>query len=355
MLSGMRRLEASGFAGGAALATLTRSRGSTFRRPGARMLVFGDGTVVRGLSGGCPEADIAARAADIIASDTPRIVRYNSNNVFDPMVEMGCGGDIEVLIEPLNCAADLKFLFAVEQNLNARKPGYLATLFARNGECLAPRPRRLFWTGRVEADEIGDEPLTDAIVEVTMKGDLPKAATCIDTQSGVMDVLIEKLQPPHMLVLVGVNAVSRALAQIGMQLGWLVTIVDHRGLDISPSQLPSGARIKHLRPEEIGRGIVLDEYSSVVVMTHKLDTDITYLKSLTDTPVSYLGTMGSRTRAARICEATGLGPPQLHAPAGLDIGSETPEEIALSIAAEILAVNSSRQGRALSELDGPIH
>jgi xanthine/CO dehydrogenase XdhC/CoxF family maturation factor len=90
-------------------------------------------------------------------------------------------------------------------------------------------------------------------------------------------------------------------------------------------------------------------------MTHKLDTDIAYLQVLRDVPVAYLGAIGSRTRAAKLYEATGLAPPRLRAPAGLDVGSETPEEIALAIAAEIVAVSTGHGGGALSAIGSPIH
>ena len=107
LLEGFKRLQSSGFAGGAALATLTRTHGSTFRRAGARMLVCGDGTVVRGLSGGCPEADIISRAHDVIGAGTARIVRYDRDNGLDALIELGCGGELEVLIEPLARSSDL--------------------------------------------------------------------------------------------------------------------------------------------------------------------------------------------------------------------------------------------------------
>ena len=139
LLQGFRRLESSNFAGGGALATLTRTQGSTFRRAGARMLVCGDGMVVRGLSGGCPEADIIARAHEVIAAGTSRIVRYDRENGLDALIELGCGGELEVLIEPLSGEEQIRFVAAAQQCLSARRPGCLATAFARDGAVLAPR------------------------------------------------------------------------------------------------------------------------------------------------------------------------------------------------------------------------
>lgn len=356
LLEGIRRLENAGFAGGAALATLTRTRGSTFRRPGARMLVLGDGSIIRGLSGGCPEADIAERARRVIAADLPEIARYHSDNVFDPMAEMGCGGDLEVLIEPLNRAADLKFIAAVERCLDARESGFLATVYGQAGQCLRPRPRRLIWKeGAIDGD-LEDESLAQAVIElISDDGTVAPIARQIESPAGPVDVLIEPLRPPHALVLVGVSAVSLALTQLGVQLGWRVTLVDHRADVPPPPGIPAGVTFRRVEPTRVAAQLVLDRHSSVVVMTHKLDTDIAYLKALGDAPVSYLGAIGSRARVATLREATGLAPPRLRAPAGLDVGSETPEEIALSIAAEIVAVAAGRAGGALSAVGKPIH
>lgn len=355
LLAGIRRLEANGFAGGAALATLTRTSGSTFRRSGARMLVCGDGTVVRGLSGGCPDADIAQRAAGVIAADRPELVHYNGDNIFDPMMEAGCGGDIEVLIEPLSCRADVAFLDVVERCLNARRTGLLATIYAREGKCLSPRPRRLVWTDESDGD-VGDGWLAMAIRERAIaNGVASPAAQTIETGEGAVDVLIEPLNPPHALVLVGISAVSLALARFAVQLGWITTLVDHRSGCEQPVAVPDCVRYVALQPEELVGGLAPDGRTSVVVMTHRLEIDIAYLLALRDEPVAYLGAVGSRSRVATILGATGLGPERLRAPAGLDVGSETPEEIALAIAAEILAATNARHGGALSAVAGPIH
>jgi xanthine/CO dehydrogenase XdhC/CoxF family maturation factor len=249
LLAAIRRLEANGFAGGAALATLTRTSGSTFRRPGARMLVCGDGTVVRGLSGGCPDADIALRATRVIASDRPELVHYNGDSIFDPMIGAGCGGAIEVLIEPLNRRADLTFLDDIERCLNARKTGLLATVYARDGKCLSPRPQHLVWTDESSDGDIGDGRLAKAIRErASANGKGSPAAHRIETDEGAVDVLIELLNPPHVLVLIGISAVSLALARFAVQLGWLTTLVDHRSDRERPVDAPDSVRYIALPP-----------------------------------------------------------------------------------------------------------
>ncbi len=357
LLEGFKRLQSSGFAGGAALATLTRTHGSTFRRAGARMLVCGDGTIVRGLSGGCPEADIIARAHDVIGAGTARIVRYDRENGLDALIELGCGGELEVLIEPLARASDLGFVGAVEQCLGSRHPGFLATAFTCNGAVLGPRPQRLVWSGETLHDEFGDARFAAALIEhagTAANGKRPHVQD-FDSAQGPVDVLFETLLPPYAAVLIGVNAASLALARIGRGLGWDVTLVDHRDDPQPAAALAPGASLVSAQPAQLARRVSLDNRSFAVVMTHNIERDIEYLRALLPAPLAYIGAIGSRQRARKLLDGCGALPPRVHAPAGLDLGSETPEEIALAIAAEILAVSTGRGGTPLSASAGPIH
>ena len=355
LLQGFRKLEGQGFAGGAALATLTRTHGSTFRRAGARMLVCGDGSVVRGLSGGCPEADIIARAHEVISAGTARIVRYDRENGLDALIELGCGGELEVLIEPVAGAADLGFVGAVERCIGTRAPGFLATAYARDGVVLGPRPRRLVWSGRTLHDEFDDAALSEALIARAGAVNGRPQVQGFDTAQGSMDVLIETLLPPYAIVLIGVNAASLALARIGRGLGWDVSLVDHREGAEAPKGLAPGARLVQAQAGNLASRVSLDARSFAVVMTHNLERDIEYLRALLPAPLAYLGAIGSRQRAQKLLKGCEASAPRVRAPAGLDLGSETPEEIALAIAAEILAVTTGRAGTPLSASTGPIH
>ncbi|MDR3415731.1 MAG: XdhC family protein [Nevskia sp.] len=357
LLEGFRRLEARQFEGGAALATLTRTQGSTFRRAGARMLVCGDGTVVRGLSGGCPEADIIARAREVIAGGGARIVRYDRDNGLDALIELGCGGELEVLIEPVTRREELRFVGVVERCLQERGDGVLATAFARDGVCIAPRPRRLVWSGQTLLDELEDPGLSAAVTRLAA-GPVerrPQVRRLESAHGGAVDVLFESLLPPYAAVLVGVNAASLALARIGVSLGWDVSVVDHRGDARPPLELPDAATWLAATPEQLTQRLSFDSRCFAVVMTHNLERDIEYLHRLLPAPLAYLGAIGSRQRVQKLLAACGGAASKLRAPAGLDLGSETPEEIALAIAAEILAVSNGRSGTPLSAGDGPIH
>ena len=334
----------------AALATLTRTRGSTFRRPGTRMLVLGNGQVVCELSGGCPQRDIVTRALEVIDSGEPRLVGYNAESGLDVLIEMGCGGELEVLIEPLLSVAAIDYVDTLAHCLAQRRTLHMATLFAREGKPVMPR--RLVWNGHGLAyDAIGDGPLVQAITA--------HAAMAIrraqSLSLGGADLLLEAIAPPHALVVIGSSAAARALLPVAGALGWRTTLVDHDPARLDAADLPAGLHTACATPQQLADTVLLDEHSSVVVMTHNLEQDIAYLSALRSARVAYIGALGSRERVARMRDQPALAGLHLHAPAGLDIGSETPEEIALAIAAEIMAVVNGRNGGHLRDNDGAIH
>lgn len=353
--AGLTLLRAQNFASGAALATLTRTFGSTFRRAGARMLVIGDGTIVRGLSGGCPEADIIARAQDVIQTGVARIVRYNRETGLDALMELGCGGELEVLIEPLVNETALQFADAAADCLAQRRRGVLATVFAADGQCLEPAPRRLVWRDGIIVDSTDSAALSAAVAELAQAAQpgAPRVET-VAVDGVVYEVLIETLIPPHALSIIGNNAGATALAKIGAGLGWAVTLVDHRDAPQWPGDLPPQIRCVSAGPETITSTVPLDNRSSAVVMTHNLARDIDYISALAPSTIAYLGAIGSRQRSRKLLDAC-MPQRRVHAPAGLDVGSETPEEIALAIAAEILAVTNGRGAQPLGDTNGPIH
>lgn len=339
----------------AALATLTRTRGSTFRRPGTRMLVLGDGRVVCELSGGCPQRDIVARAREVMADGTPKLVRYNAESGLDVLIEMGCGGELEVLIEPLLAIHDTDFIDTLSRCLDQRRTIHMATLFAVNNA--AVMPRRLVWNGSdVPYDAIGDASLAKAIMAYAPASVSRRAGTLsLPFAHGTADVLVEVIAPPHALVVIGSSAAARALLPLASALGWRTTLVDNDPARLHAADLPDGLHTACAEPHQLLDAIALDTHSSVVVMTHNLEQDIAYLSALDGAPIAYIGALGSRERVARMRHSSALDGLHVHAPAGLDIGSETPEEIALAIAAEIMAVINRRNGGHLRDNDGAIH
>jgi xanthine dehydrogenase accessory factor len=339
----------------AALATLTRTRGSTFRRPGTRMLVFGDGRVVCELSGGCPQRDIVVRAQEVIASTLPRLIRYNADSGLDVLLEMGCGGELEVLIEPLATAHAVGFVDSLAQCLNDRRCAHMATLYCVDERVV--QPQRMLWCEHdVLHDDIKDPALTRSIVDAIAPATGKHVVTLrLPSARGIVDVLVEPIAPPHALVVIGSSAAARALLPLAEALGWQTILVDQDPARLQATPLPAGLRAVCASPGNLRDAFPLDAQSSVVVMTHNLEQDIAYLGALRGAPVAYIGALGSRDRVARMRDNPALAGIHVHAPAGLDIGSETPEEIALAIAAEIMAVINNRSGGPLRDNEGGIH
>lgn len=342
--------------GGAALATITQTRGSTFRRAGASMLILSDGRMVCELSGGCPQRDIALRAQQVIDSGRPILVEYGRDANFDVMLETGCGGELEVLIEPLIEPRDLAFLEALKRLRSRRVAGAMATVYAVDGQVLTSGPQRLVQGDGAAWTDIEDAALRDRLTaDLLPREPLPAPAAItrrIVANGKHYDVLLESLDPPHALVIVGDAVSARSLAELSVRLGWQTTLVDHSNEALEASD---GIHRVKAPPKALAARVVLDLATSVVVMTHRLERDLAYIEALLETPVGYLGVIGSRQRTAHIRQAFPQTYPRLHAPAGLDVGSETPQEIALAVAAEILAVRNGRAGGPLSQSQAPIH
>jgi xanthine/CO dehydrogenase XdhC/CoxF family maturation factor len=344
----------AGCADGAALATLVRTHGSAFRRAGACMLVHGDGRIVRGLSAGCPDADIAAHARDVILRKEARLVRYDREHGYDVLLELGCGGELEVLVEPLGSATDLAFLDAVDRCLQRRRPSLLMSVFARDGQCL-PQPRRLVWCDGVVHDGLADPALTDLLLSrvEALSRDAGARLQAIETRAGTFDAFVERLLPPLRLVVVGAGLIPSALTRLARTLGWQAVMVDHR--EAPADATPPGVERIWAEPRHFADRVAIDARTAVVVVTHNLERDLDYLRVVPHEQAGYVGALGSRGRAGKMRTALGPLAAGLHSPAGLDIGSETPEEIALAIASEIQAVTSGHGGGRLSATRGPIH
>lgn len=349
LLAESRRLASSG---GGAMATLLRTRGPVFRRPGARMLIGRDGSIARGLSAGCPEADLVAQARAQFGVESVRLVRYDREHGYDALLELGCGGEMEILLETFDTLEDLRYLAAIETLLAKRAHGCLITAYARDGRCLKTT-QRMIWSDAVVLDEM-DRSVSAAVLQQLSVLPMGVVAETLASASGRFDVLFEPLLPPLSLYIVGDNVGARALARLACAFGWLVTLVDHRD-DAPLAPLPMEVRFVRAGAATLLQQASFDMRSAVVVMTHNLERDLDYLRALRETPLAYLGALGSRQRSGRMHAELSPSVTPLHAPAGLDIGSETPEEIALAILAEIRAVTNGRLGGRLSSSDGPIH
>jgi xanthine dehydrogenase accessory factor len=314
----------------AVLATLVAVAGSSYRRPGARLLVTTDGHRVGSISGGCLEEDILVRAQRVAATGRAELVTYDTSSENDLIwgVGLGCHGVVEVLLERVQ--PDAPWLSVLAANLAARRPTPLAVVWRSPG---------------------GVTPLGTRL------------ATELPPLSAAATVFHETIMPPPALLIFGAGDDAQPLAQLAQPLGWAVTIADPRAAFATAERFPTADRIIVAPAAELVARIAPDPGSLAVVMTHHYIHDVPILRDLLPLDLGYLGLLGPKKRAERILadlarDGLALSPAQrarLHAPVGLDLGAETPAEVALSILAEIRATLGGRDARPLRDRTAPIH
>jgi xanthine dehydrogenase accessory factor len=352
----------------AALATVVAVKGSAYRRPGARMLITEDGRTTGTISGGCLERDVVLRARRAIERSEPSLVTYDSTDEddIDFGVGLGCGGVIQILIEPLPRADEPTHVPQLAGLLRQRNAGVLATVWQVGSPELARTGSRLLLGKDGELWNDIANPQLAARIKEDARGSLRtrrSAARRYQMPAGHAEVLLEVLQPPVPLVIFGGGHDAVPLAQLAFELGWHVTVVDGRPAAASRTRFPRADAVVLCRPEQARDQVPLSSDTVAVVMTHNYRNDLRLLELLLPSPVRYLGLLGPRTRSERLLqelEDAGMNitlaqRSRVHAPIGLDIGADSSGEIALAIVAEITAALAGRAGGPLRERRTPIH
>ena len=346
-----------------ALATIVAVRGSTYRRPGARLLVPQEGTPVGNISGGCLEGDVADMARVVMDEGRPRLAGWDLTADDDAVwgLGLGCNGAIEVFIEPADRAAEVAG--ALRMALQEERPICVVTVVESGLEGVAPGARIVV---PPEADRHGSlgDPTVDAEAEGAARDLLEAERSEVRTFAGGVRAFVEVLEPPVRLVICGAGHDAIPLVRAASVLGWRVVVVDDREALLTRDRFPEATAFVHVdAPEDAAKAAGVDARTFVVVMTHNFLRDRAYLRTLLGSPAAYVGMLGPAARTQRLLielADEGVVIPlerreRIHGPAGLDLGSEGPEEIAQSILAEIVAVRRGRDGGFLKERPGPIH
>lgn len=291
------------------LATVVEVQGSAYRRPGARMLLTLNGQSAGVINGGCLDADLHARTQNVLETGLAQLAVYDTTSPQDIIfgLGLGCRGVVKILLEPAT---------------------------------------QLDWLGQ------------DTTVEVVYEGEeLGTRAITDREKSGAQKSLVEKLEVPQKLIICGAGADVAPLQKIAANVGWEVQTLDLRAP--SPSRVTFVDSV-FIRPEELPE-LEVSAGSACVIMTHNFLHDLELLKRLLPSPAAYIGLLGPRRRADELLDKMGsesllpgISPTEeqlsrLYAPIGLDLGAETPEEIALSIVAEIQRVKRGKTGGSLRE------
>jgi xanthine/CO dehydrogenase XdhC/CoxF family maturation factor len=342
----------------AALATVVRVEGSSYRRTGARMLVLDDGTYLGGISGGCLEGDALRKALRAISQNKPSIVTYDTTQEDDHQVGvgLGCNGIIDVLFTPLQPHDPFNPVEILETVSGTRKPVWLITI---TGSEAAPEALAKILVYENEEQFLQNFSLpslaSDVLEDIKECQQSERSAATTYGEENKTRVFIERLAPATRLLIFGSHYDTHPLARMANELGWEVTLITNlikAGKDIFQyAQVIDRTQEDH---------ITTDAYTAAVLMNHDLATDTRQLEKLLETGVAYIGLLGPRKRSLRMLETlpsktSANGDGRIFAPAGLDIGALSPEEIALSIAAEIQGHFAGRLGQSLRLRPGSIH
>jgi xanthine/CO dehydrogenase XdhC/CoxF family maturation factor len=340
--------EALGAGKPVALCTVVAIAGSSYRRPGAKLLV-GPTIPLRGaLSGGCLEADAREVALDALETGHARIRRYETGEDTVWGLGLGCDGTVEVFVQPVQ-PAQIPVWNRVAELLAEDDAFVLATAIAGPA------------TGR-SAVILGDQVTGATGVEQVDKQLVRLAQdTLADRRSRLVDVgestaFFEVLQPPPRLVIVGAGDDAIPLARAAAAVGFRLTVVDHRPAYLAAERFPDAAHLVKAAPEDDAGSLALHRECYAVVMNHALARDRAWIRTLLGSPVPYVGVLGPRARVAKILDEVGRdASDRVFGPVGLDIGANGPEQIAVSVLAEVLAVRAGRPPQHLRERASAIH
>ena len=343
----------------AALATVVRVEGSAYRRPGARMLVAEDGRCWGGVSGGCLDRDVIRRAIGVIATGRPMIARYDTTDDegLASGVATGCRGVVEVFIERVD-AKTAGPLYWIGSVLRQRRSCAIATVVrahARKQVCDGDR-LMVDETRAIDGD-LGDSELAESVRESLANAPAPLARI---EQIGGVEVFLELIVPPQSLVIFGGGPDVVPLVLIAKTLGWRVSVVAARPATGLRERFALADQVLVTPSEAPTHGVTISADDAVVLMTHNYPRDISILASLRHQP-QYLGILGPRLRTRQLLAEVSAGSEaamhrwDVHAPVGLYIGAESPEEIALAIVAEIQAAVRGASAGFLRDRSGPIH
>jgi xanthine dehydrogenase accessory factor len=341
------------------LATVVAVRGSSYRRPGARMVIGEDRWLAGSVSGGCLEGDVIGRGWWRIRDAAATVVTYDSTSEEETGwgVGLGCNGVVELLLERLTPGMALDPLAFLARCVADETTGVLATVF-RSRDAAVPVGTRL---ARHPDGSVEHTLSAGAAVHELME---LAATACSGTacrEVGGLEVLVEQIEPPPHLFIFGGGADAVPLARVAGSLGWSVTVCDRHARWATRERFADADHVRAGLPEEMLPYVDRCVTPVAVVMSHDYDRDLAALGALLRSQVRFVGVLGPRERTLRMTaelqrrQRQPLALDRLHAPVGLGIGAEAPAEIAVSVAAEIMAALAGADAVPLRDRHGPIH
>ncbi|TAK26044.1 MAG: XdhC/CoxI family protein [Chloroflexota bacterium] len=351
-----------------AVATIARTRGSTPRETGAKMIIRSAGETLGTVGGGCGEAEVWRTALDVIADGKPRMVHVELTEEIAMASEGVCGGTLDVFVDAWGpdqrallrggalgpgAAADLALIPAIE----AGEPVVLATVIERTRASAVPIGAKILvrsngtFAGTFGLATLDAAVATDAVTALSADAPTTRAYPLGDRPSaGTVDVLLEPHIPPSEIVIFGAGHIAQPLARLASMCDFRVTVIDDRATFSNAERFPDADSIVVADVESAVRALRVTPRTYVVLVTRAHAHDVFALRHLIHKDSAYIGMIGAQRRVwavFKLLNDEGVSADLLakvHAPIGVDIGAETPAEIAISIMAEI--VNTRRGGPA---------
>ena len=336
------------------LGTVIATEGSTYRKPGAMMLIAADNSYHGLISGGCLEADLASQAKEVFADGKTRNVCYDMSHGDDFAwgLGLGCDGIIHLMLQRLDDNTGFGFLETLDQAWKAKSNGLLSLVTSSSDSDFLAGEFALhcgpdFNTGDPELMKSMHSPEGSLF---SSGHDMSRRywQDAINTGRGKVEVLLIPVMPPPAILICGAGHDALPVARLAVEMGWDCTIVDHRSGFARADRFPASCDVRVMQPDELNAVIDLDRIDAAVLMTHHLGHDRAYLSQVVEAAVPYIGLLGPRARRDRLLDEIGASDVHVHGPAGLDIGAEMPESIALSIIAEVHAFLNRRDGSMLT-------
>ncbi|WP_285565881.1 XdhC family protein [Streptomyces sp. NBC_01463] len=350
-----------------AVATVVAVGGSAPRQPGAALAVDRDGTAIGSVSGGCVEGAVYELCQQALEDGTTVRERFGYSDETAFAVGLTCGGVIDILVTPVRADDPARPVFAAALAAAARGEAAAVARITEGPADLLGRPLLVRPDGSHEGG-LGGHPELDrtAAAETRAMLDAGRTGTLTIGADGSqcgqpLTLLVESSVPPPRMIVFGAIDFAAALVRAGKFLGYHVTVCDARPVFATRTRFPEADELVVDWPHRYLAGAEVDARSVLCVLTHDAKFDVPLLEAALKLPVAYVGAMGSRRthleRNDRLREAgvTELELARLHSPIGLDLGARTPEETALSIAAEIVADRRGGSGVPLTGAHTPIH
>jgi xanthine dehydrogenase accessory factor len=311
------------------LATVVATAGSTYRKPGARMLIMADGSYLGLLSGGCLEADLKLHSQEVIDSGAARAIEYEMRGPDDILfgIGAGCEGAMRVLLEPANAGS--------------RAAASLAAAGRTTGRGLGTCLIAVHESTEMPLGTYGVESVPPVLAAAAKRSldDASSREILVDRGEHGLRAFIQYLAPPPHLLVCGAGPDAQPVVTAALALGWRVSVIDHRPA-YADAQRFAGAKVILADARSLGAAIDLNSCHAVVVMSHHLESDVAYLRELSSAGIpAYVGLLGPAARRQRIAQELGAAADglkrRLRGPVGIDIGAASPEAIALAIVSQV--------------------